>query len=282
MDNRFHRTELLLGNEALKTVKDAHVAVFGLGGVGSYAAEALARAGVGRLTIIDFDQVNPTNINRQNIALTTTIGRPKVEVMAERIALINPECQVTRIHEFFSDENSRQILDRGFSAVVDAIDSFNPKIRLLVDCLHLQIPVFSAMGAAGKIDPTQVRVGDISHSTICPLARRVRKILRGHDIETGFQVVYSIEPPIMPYSHTIIPADQKEPSLTRGRERMIQGTISYMPAIFGLTLAGMVVQHLTGLRTARETPAGILLEQKKKKSSAGQETPDSEADWSND
>ncbi len=256
MDNRFHRTELLLGSNGLEKLRQSHVAVFGLGGVGSFAAESLVRAGVGRITVVDFDQINPTNINRQNLALVSTIGRAKTEVMAERIALINDECQVTPLHEFFSEDNSDKILSSEFSAVVDAIDSFNPKIRLLVDCLRLQIPVFSAMGAAGKIDPSQIRVGDISQSTICPLARRVRKILRGYKIESGIQVVYSIEPPIMPFSHTIVPAEQKEPSLSRGRERMIQGTISYLPAIFGLTLAGMVVQHLTGFNTARETPAG--------------------------
>jgi tRNA A37 threonylcarbamoyladenosine dehydratase len=266
MDNRFHRTRLLLGDQAHEVLSKSHVAVFGLGGVGSYAAEGLARAGIGRLTIIDFDQVNPTNINRQNIALSNTVGRSKVSVMAERIAQINPECQVTAIDEFYSEENSERLLKHQFSAVVDAIDSFNPKIRLLVDCLRWKLPVFSAMGAAGKIDPSQVRVGDISDSIICPLARRVRKILRGHGIETGFQVVYSIEPPIMPFSHTIVPAEQKEPTLNRGRERMIQGTISYMPAIFGLTLSGLVIQNLTGFKTARETPAGQAIEMKKSES----------------
>ncbi|HNX75836.1 MAG TPA: tRNA threonylcarbamoyladenosine dehydratase [Candidatus Rifleibacterium sp.] len=260
MDNRFHRTILLLGEQAYQKLKQSHVAVFGLGGVGSFAAEALARAGVGRLTIVDFDRVNTTNINRQNIALSSTVGRAKVEVMTERLAGINPECEVTALQEFYSEDNSEQLLKHDFAAVVDAIDSFNPKIRLIVDCLRWQLPLFSAMGAAGKIDPSQVRVGDISASTICPLARRVRKILRGHAIETGFQVVYSLEPPIMPFSHTIVPADQKEPGLLRGRERMIQGTISYMPAIFGLTLAGMVVQHLSGFKTARETPAGQALQ----------------------
>lgn len=259
MDNRFHRTALLLGDEGLTKLHNSHVAIFGLGGVGSFAAESLARSGVGQLTIVDFDQVNPTNINRQNIALTNTVGRPKAEVMAERIALINSECQVIVLQEFFSEDNSKQILKPDFSAVVDAIDSFNPKIRLLLDCLKLNIPVFSAMGAAGKIDPSQIRVGDISQSTICPLARRVRKVLRGHNVESGIQVVYSIEPPIMPFSHTIVSSEQKENSLSRGRERMIQGSISYLPAIFGLTLSGMVIQHLTGFRTARQTPAGADL-----------------------
>lgn len=253
MDNRFHRTGLLLGEEAMTKLRESHVAVFGLGGVGSYTCESLARSGVGRLTIIDFDKVGVTNINRQNIATSETVGRQKVEVMAERIALINPECQVVTLAEFFCEDNSDRILAGGFNAVVDAIDSFNPKIRLLVESLRFGLPIFSAMGAAGKIDPSQIRVGDIAESTICPMAKRVRKRLRAFDVETGIRVVYSIEPPILPFSPETIEADKKEFSLKRGRERMIQGTISYLPAIFGLTLAGMVIQHLTGFTTARET-----------------------------
>lgn len=256
MDNRFQRTGLLLGDEAFARLQNSHVAVFGLGGVGSYAAESLARAGIGRMTIFDFDRVNPTNINRQNIAFSNTIGRDKVEVMRERIAQINPECVVSGHNEFFSAENSGRFLNQGFDAVVDAIDSFDSKIHLLVECCRLDIPVFSAMGAGGKLDPSQIRVGDLSESTICPLARRVRKILRGHGIESGFKVVYSLEPPVTAFSHTIIPAAQKELPTANARERRIQGTISYLPAIFGLTLAGLVVQHLTGFSTARETPAG--------------------------
>lgn len=253
MDNRFHRTSLLLGEEGLEKLRQAHVAVFGLGGVGSYACESLARAGVGRLTIVDFDKVGVTNINRQSLAFSNTVGRQKVDVMFEQIALINPDCQVAALSEFFCEDNSDRILAGGFTAVVDAIDSFNPKIRLLVESLKAGLPVFSAMGAAGKIDPAKIRVGDISESTICPMARRIRKRLRAFNIETGFRVVYSIEPPILPFSPESIDADKKEFSLQRGRERMIQGTISYLPALFGLTLAGMVVQHLTGFNTARET-----------------------------
>lgn len=253
MDNRFHRTELLLKEHGSRLLNKAHVAIFGLGGVGSYTCESLARAGVGRLTIIDFDQVGVTNINRQNIAFSNTVGRQKVDVMAEHIALINPDCQVTTLSEFFCEDNSDRILAGDFTVVVDAIDSFNPKIRLLVESLRLNLPIFSAMGAAGKIDPSKIRVGDISESTICPMARRVRKRLRAFDVETGIRVVYSIEPPILPFSPETIEAEKKEFSLQRGRERMIQGTISYLPALFGLTLAGMVVQHITGFNTARET-----------------------------
>ncbi len=253
MDNRFHRTELLLGDYGSKLLSQAHVAVFGLGGVGSYTCESLARAGVGQLTLIDFDKVGVTNINRQNIAFSDTVGRLKVDVMVEHIALINPDCQVTALPEFFCEDNSERILASDFDAVVDAIDSFNPKIRLLVESLRLKLPIFSAMGAAGKIDPSMIRVGDIAESTICPMAKRVRKRLRAFAVETGIRVVYSIEPPILPFSPETIEAEKKEFTLQRGRERMIQGTISYLPALFGLTLAGMVVQHITGFNTARET-----------------------------
>lgn len=254
MDSRFHRTELLLGENAMNELKSAHVAIFGLGGVGSFAAESIARMGVGKITLVDFDVVGISNINRQNIAFSNNIGQAKTSIMAERISLINPDCVVAVEQEFFSAENSDELLDRGYSAVVDAIDSFNPKICLIVESLKKQIPLFSAMGAAGKIDPSKVRVGDISKSTICPLAKRVRKRLRPFNIETGFQVVYSIEQPILPFSPDLIEADKKE--FQRGRERMILGSISYLPAIFGLTLSGLVVQHISGFQTAKATPAG--------------------------
>jgi tRNA A37 threonylcarbamoyladenosine dehydratase len=256
LDNRFHRTELLLGEKAMASLKDAHVGVFGLGGVGSYAAESLARAGVGKLTLIDFDFVGVTNINRQNIALSSSVGQAKTAVMAERAALINPDCIVDARQEFFCEDNSDALLDLGYDAVIDAIDSFNPKIRLIVESLKKGIPLFSAMGAAGKIDPSMIRVGDISKSTICPLAKRVRKRLRAFNVHSGFEVVYSIEPPILPFSPELIDKEKKEFTIDRGRERMIQGSISYLPAIFGLTLSGLVIQKITGFSTARQTPAG--------------------------
>ena len=256
MDNRFHRTHLLIGAEAVQKLENAHVAVFGLGGVGSYAAEALARAGLGKMTIVDFDVVGLSNINRQNIALNSTIGLAKTEVMAQRIAEINPDCQVNALKEFFCEDNSDEILATKFDAVIDAIDSFNPKIRLIVESLRHGLPLFSAMGAAGKIDPTQIRVADLAKSSICPLAKRVRKRLRAFDVHGGFEVVYSTEPPILPFAPDLIDKEKKEFSLKRGRERMIQGSISYLTAIFGLTLAGRVIQHITGFETARNTPAG--------------------------
>jgi tRNA A37 threonylcarbamoyladenosine dehydratase len=255
MDNIFHRTELLLGPDGLKSLKKSHVAVFGLGGVGSFAAESLARAGVGTLTVVDFDDVGETNVNRQSLAFLDTIGKPKVEIMAARIKRINPECEVIIKKEFFSEDNSEQMLATKFDAVVDAIDSFNPKIHLLVECLKRSYPVVSAMGAAGKIDPGKIRTADISKSTICPLARRVRKRLRAFDITTGFKVVYSIEPPVMPFEPSSISKEHHEKCLQRGRVRMVQGTISYLPAIFGLMLSGLVVQEITGYETAKQTPS---------------------------
>jgi tRNA A37 threonylcarbamoyladenosine dehydratase len=256
MNTCFHRTELLLGKDSMQKLKHAHVGVFGLGGVGSYAVEALVRSGVGRITIVDFDTVGLTNLNRQNIAFLNTIGRPKTEVMAERIALISSECKIDAQQIYFCDENSDNLLASDFTAVIDAIDSFNPKIRLLVDCLERKIDVFSAMGAAGKLDPGSVRVGDISESTICPLARKVRKRLRSFGIKSGFQVVYSIEPPAMPFSYTLIEEDKREFGNDRSRERMIQGSISYLPAIFGLTLSGLVISKISGYKTATQTPFG--------------------------
>lgn len=255
MDNRFQRTELLLGTNAIKDLSNAHVGIFGLGGVGSFAAESLARAGIGELTIIDFDTVGLTNINRQSLAFNDTVSYKKVDLMAKRILRINEECKVSKCYDFFAAETSDKLLSPKFDAVIDAIDSFNPKIHLIVECINRKIPLFAAMGAAGKIDPSQIKIGDISQSSICPLAKRVRKKLRAHNINEGFKVVYSIEPPIQPFDPYLIPTDKQDNVYQRGRVRMVQGTVSYMPAIFGLMLSGMVIQHITGLKTARDTPA---------------------------
>lgn len=254
MDNRFQRTELLLGTNAVKDLSKAHIGIFGLGGVGAFAAESLARAGIGELTIIDFDTVGLTNINRQSLAFSDTVSHKKVNLMAERIERINEKCKVNKCYDFFADETSDKLLSPKFDAVIDAIDSFNPKIHLIVECMKRKIPLFAAMGAAGKIDPSKIKIGDISQSSICPLAKRVRKKLRTYNITDGFQVVFSIEPPIQPFDPNVIPTDKQDNVYQRGRVRMVQGTISYLPAIFGLMLSGMVIQHITGFKTARDTP----------------------------
>jgi len=256
-DASFYRTELLIGPDALKKLEEAHVAVFGMGGVGSYAAEGLARAGVGHLTLVDFDTIGRTNLNRQIMALESTIGRPKVEAMGDRVLDINPACVVDRHQTFFDREQIATLLKRPYSLVIDAIDSFNPKITLMVETVKSGLPLLSAMGAAAKIDPTMVTACDISETRICPFARRIRKRLRNFGIERGITVVASVEPPIMPYHPDEIPGERCEVTLTRGRPRMIQGSIGYMTAIFGMMLAGVAVQRLTGLTTAAQTPRGF-------------------------
>lgn len=252
MDGMFHRTKLLIGDGAFEVLRGAHVAVFGLGGVGSYAVEGLARAGVGRLTLVDFDEVGPTNINRQCFATVQSVGKPKVDMALKRVAQINPACRATSIMQFYDVGDEKGILSEDFDLVIDAIDSFNSKIDLLVRCTNMGIPVLSAMGAGGKVDPSQVRVGDISQTTICPLARRIRKHLRYHGISEGISVVYSIEPAVLPYSHKEVAQEHKDAK--EGFERMIMGTISYIPAIFGFTLSGLAIRHLTGIETARQSP----------------------------
>ena len=254
MSNIFQRTNLLLGPDAVEVLSKSHVAIFGLGGVGSFAAESLVRSGIGEITIIDFDSVGESNINRQSLAFTDTISKPKVDLMEVRAKRINENCIVNKYAEFFADDTSDRLLTKEYDAVLDAIDSFNPKIHLITECIKREIPIFSAMGAAGKIDPSQVRVADISKTTICPLAKRIRKKLKSFGITEGFQVAYSIEPPILPFDPKLLPENNQEETMQRGRLRLVQGTVSYMPAIFGLTLSGMVVQHLTGFKTARETP----------------------------
>ncbi len=240
--NRFQRTKILLGNEAFEKLQKAHIAVFGLGGVGSHAAESLARSGVGELTIVDFDKVNPTNINRQNIALDSTIGMPKSQAMADRIKLINPNCKLHVIDKFYEASNSDEIINTKFDAVIDAIDTFNSKIKLIVECKHKKIPIFSAMGAAGKTDPSLIKIGDISKTIVCPLAKKVRKTLRQMNIHKGVPVVYSVEDPVTAFSYTLFSKEESE--LNPGLERMILGSISYIPAIFGFTIAGMVIKKL--------------------------------------
>jgi len=256
-ETRFYRTELLIGPGALNKLEGAHVAVFGMGGVGSYAVEGLARAGVGHLTLVDFDTLGRTNLNRQIMALESTIGRPKVDAMGDRVIDINPVCVVERHQVFFDREQIAGLLQRPYSLVIDAIDSFNPKITLMVETVKAGLPLLSAMGAAAKIDPTLVKACDISETTICPFARRIRKRLRSFGIERGITVVSSVEPPIMPYHPDEIPGERHEVTLTRGRPRMIQGSIGYMTAIFGMMLAGIAVQRLTGLSTASQTPRGF-------------------------
>lgn len=237
----FARTEQLLGPDAYRRLTEARVAVCGLGGVGSYAVEALARAGVGHLRVIDHDVVNPTNLNRQLFALRSTLGRPKVEVAAERILDINPDCAVDARREFLNQDTVAGLLEPPLDIVVDAIDSVNSKTGLLQATLALGLPVVSSMGAGGRRQAGSIQVGDIAGTDVCPLAAIIRKRLRHRGIRTGIHCVYSLEP----CRNDLLPDPQDvEAHDGPGRKRTPLGTLSYMPAAFGLRVAEEVIRIL--------------------------------------
>lgn len=230
------RTELLFGKERMDRLAECHVLVVGLGGVGAYAAEQLCRAGIGRMTIVDADRVGESNLNRQLPALHSTLGRPKAEVVAERLRDINPELRLTVLNEFLRDERTEQLLVEGhFDYVVDAIDSLSPKVFLLHFAYTHQIPIVSSMGAGAKVDPAQVRIADISKSINCTLARAVRKRLHALGVRKGIPVVFSIEFADM---NAVIEVNDEQ------NKRTTAGTVSYMPAIFGCYLASHVLRNI--------------------------------------
>ncbi|MBW2477646.1 MAG: tRNA threonylcarbamoyladenosine dehydratase [Deltaproteobacteria bacterium] len=240
--NRFSRLELLLGADNLKRLRHSSVAVFGLGGVGSFAVEALARGGIGRLTLVDFDQVDITNLNRQLHALDTTIGRPKALVLAERCRLINPAIAVEPLQAFYSADSSETLLARGFDYVLDCIDHITSKLHLIESCLNRNLALISSMGAANKLDPTQIRVSDLAHTHKCRLARIIRRELRRRHIHGGFKVVYSTED-FRPLSDT-----RRRPALQTAagyqERRAPLGSSSVVPPVFGLTMAGEAIRDL--------------------------------------
>lgn len=230
------RTELLLGKERLERFSEAHVLVVGLGGVGAYAAEQICRAGIGQMTIVDADTVNESNLNRQLPALHSTLGQPKAEVVAARLIDINPELKLTVVNEFLRDERTEEFLDHAhYDFIVDAIDSLSPKVFLLYHALLRKIPIVSSMGAGAKIDPSQVRIADISKSSNCALAKAVRKRLRGLGVQKGIPVVYSTE---MANPDAVIEVADE------ACKRTTTGTVSYMPAIFGCYLASYVIRNI--------------------------------------
>jgi tRNA A37 threonylcarbamoyladenosine dehydratase len=233
----FERSHILIGDEGVERLQQAHVLIAGMGGVGSFTAEALARMGVGKLTLIDHDIVSASNINRQLIALSSTIGLAKADVMAQRIHDINPDCQVTIKKEFLTPESVVDVLTSEYDAVVDAIDSMSSKASLIETAWHKKIPLFSSMGAGGKLDPSLIRTGDIMDTSMCKLAKMIRRHIRRRGVGRGVQTVYSIESPMA--------ALPPEP-VAHGRPRAVNGTVSYLPSIFGLTLAGMVTNHIIG------------------------------------
>lgn len=231
------RTELLLGEEKLNILRNAHVLVVGLGGVGAYAAEMIARAGVGRMTIADADVVGESNINRQLLALTSTIGRNKSDVMAERLRDINPQIDLTVIAEYIRDEKTYELLDAArYDYVVDCIDTLSPKVNLIAASLERGYPVVSSMGAGAKTNPTLIEVKDIGKSHHCPLAHMLRKRLHKLGIRSGFWAVFSPEP-VREGAMIIAEETNKKSNV---------GTISYIPASFGCVCASVVIRDLLG------------------------------------
>lgn len=242
MPHRFSRWELLIGPTALTRLDQAKVAVFGIGGVGSFAAEALARSGIGHLRLIDHDCVSFTNLNRQLHALEQTVGRPKVELMAERIRGINPGCQVEARQQFFQAGNWPELLTADLDYVVDAIDTVTSKLLLVEKCLELSIPVISSMGAGNKLDPSQLQVVDISRTSIDPLARIMRKELRKRGIKRGVKVVYSAEPPLTP--DPLLVAELRAAGDIPPERRQVPGSSAFVPPAAGLLAASVVVRDL--------------------------------------
>lgn len=248
--HRFSRTELLIGETGLANLAEKHVMICGIGGVGSYAAEALGRAGLGQITLVDFDDICLTNVNRQIHALSSTVGRSKVEVMAERLQDINPAARINPVKAFFSGDNAEELLRQRPDYVLDAIDHFTAKAALIKICREQGIPVISSMGAANKLDPTKVQVDDISATRNCRMARSMRKILRKNGITTGVQVVYSTEEhrelnPVASHCGTeCICPNRGNQVFSCDNRRVILGSISYLPSIFGLTMAGVVINDL--------------------------------------
>jgi tRNA threonylcarbamoyladenosine dehydratase len=251
----FGRTELLLGADALHRLHAARVAVFGLGGVGSYAAEALARSGVGTLRLVDFDTVGPSNFNRQLLALRSTLKRPKVEVAAGRLLDINPDLIVDARQAFFHADSADELLAGPLDYVIDAIDSLGPKCELLVQCVLRGLPVVSAMGAAARTDPSLLRVADIWDTERCPLARQVRRNLRKRGITAAIPVVSSSEPPAETHDPDDL-GEQAEEVLKRGRRRRVLPSMGTLPGIVGLLAAHTVILALAGFPEGVPTPDG--------------------------
>lgn len=237
MDNWLERTELLLGSEKLEMLRNAHVLVVGVGGVGAYAAEMIVRAGVGELTIADADVVGVSNINRQLVALHSTVGKQKCEILAARLLDINPELKLHTVNRFIKDDETDALLDSAkFDYVVDAIDTLSPKLALIKGALDRGIPLVSSMGAGAKTDPTLMEIKDISKTHHCPLAHMLRKRLHKIGIKRGFRAVFSPEP--IREGAMILCEEQNKKSNV--------GTISYIPALFGIGCASVVIRDLIG------------------------------------
>lgn len=231
----YERSTLVFGVDGIESLNNAHVLIAGIGGVGGFVAEALARAGVGHLTLVDHDRVSESNLNRQIIALHSTQDALKVDVMKSRIKDINPQCCVKTLPEFIQPDDMEDLLSHGYDFVVDAIDSLNCKVALVKTACDLQIPVVSSMGAGRRVDPSKIVVGQLDKTHTCGLARNMRSRLKKYDYGKQVDVVFSTELPLPPG-----PMEE----IVGARGRVINGTASYMPGIFGLMLSGLVINRI--------------------------------------
>jgi len=241
-ENSFSRTELLIGTEGIKKLEKSCVAVFGIGGVGSFVVEGLVRAGVGEFLLIDYDMVSVSNINRQIHALQSTVGRPKAEVMAERIKDINPNARVEVRLERYVSERSEELFSKHMDYVVDAVDDIEAKVSLAEECLKREIAFISSMGTGRRINAASFKVSDIKNTEGDPLAKKFRKLLRLKGIESGVKVVYSPEPPLRVLRKDENDLDEQVDGYSKEKEPL--GSISFVPSVVGLLLAGEVVRDI--------------------------------------
>ncbi|NLW91971.1 MAG: tRNA threonylcarbamoyladenosine dehydratase [Syntrophomonadaceae bacterium] len=248
MLNEFSRTEMLLGKQAMQVLADSRVAVFGLGGVGSYAAEALARAGVGHLVLVDDDRICLTNINRQLHAAHSTIGQLKVDAMRSRILDINPDVEVETFQTFYNSDCAEQLVRSDYNYIIDAIDTVSSKLELVVNAQAKAIPIICSMGTGNKLDPSRLEIADIYATSVCPLAKVMRHELRKRGVK-ALQVVYSREEPLVPIlaedvdcnTGCVCPPGSTRPCTAR---RQIPGSISFVPPVAGLLMSGQVISDL--------------------------------------
>lgn len=228
----YERTRMLIGDTAIDKLEKSSVIIFGIGGVGSFTAEAIARAGVGNITLVDNDSITLTNINRQIIALNSTLGRMKTEVMAERIHDINPLCKVNCINEFILYDNINDVLNKKYDYCIDAVDTVTAKIAIIMRCMELDIPIISSMGTGNKLNPERLEITDIYKTSVCPLAKVMRKELRARGVKK-LKVCYSSEEPKTPL-------DSEEVT----NKRRTPGSVSFVPSVAGLMIGGEVIKDL--------------------------------------
>ena len=233
MDEKFSRTEMLIGNEGMEKLKDAKVAVFGIGGVGSFVCEGLARSGIGNFILVDYDKIDESNINRQLIATTKTLGKYKVDLMKHRILEINPDANVEVYKEFYMDDSEMEIITEDLAYAVDCVDTIMAKIAIVCSCDAIDVPVISSMGTGNKLNPAMFEVADIYETSVCPLARIMKKDFRKRGIEK-LKVVYSKEHPI----------NTNDCPINQDRKYKVKGSVSFVPSVAGLIIAGEVIKDI--------------------------------------